>query len=61
MNGLGTYYYPDGSVYSGEWLNNKQHGRGRFALANGTHYEGQWQNHLMNGVGIFVDHLGRKW
>jgi hypothetical protein len=61
MAGFGTYYYPDGSVYSGEWLNNKHHGRGRFNLANGTSYEGIWQQHLMHGSGCFFDHLGRKW
>jgi hypothetical protein len=28
MHGSGTWYYADGSYYSGDWFNNKKHGWG---------------------------------
>ena len=61
MQGYGTYYYPDGSVYRGEWKNNQHDGNGVFEFANGTRYEGTWKNHLMQGHGEYTDHLQRKW
>lgn len=30
MHGSGTWYYADGSYYSGDWLNNKKHGWGLY-------------------------------
>ncbi len=38
MQGDGVYYYPDGSVYKGQWKNNNQHGKGVYEFANGTVY-----------------------
>ena len=61
MSGFGTYTYPDGCYYSGEWQKDRHEGRGRIELANGTWYEGQWRNHLMHGEGTYRDHLGREW
>ena len=40
MKGKGTNYYPDGSVYKGEWKDNKHHGHGIYEFPNGTIYEG---------------------
>lgn len=34
--GLGTFYYADGSAYEGEWKNNKKNGRGKFVNYNGA-------------------------
>ena len=61
MQGFGTYTYPDGSTYCGEWVGDKHHGRGDFTFANGTSYSGEWKEHLMHGKGVYTDHLGRKW
>jgi radial spoke head protein 1 len=42
MQGVGTYIYPDGSVYKGDWKNNQHHGVGVYEFPNGTVYEGEW-------------------
>jgi hypothetical protein len=28
--GLGTFYWPDGRIYIGQWKDGKQHGLGKF-------------------------------
>ena len=38
-------YWPDGQVYKGEWLMNKQHGRGKLTMAeDGRILDGEWHN-----------------
>ena len=32
--GLGTFYWPDGRVYIGQWKDGKQHGFGKFYQPN---------------------------
>jgi hypothetical protein len=39
---LGTFYWPDGRKYIGEWKNGKQDGRGTFLAQNGQQREGEW-------------------
>ena len=34
--------YKDGSLYEGDWVNNKRHGSGRLIYINGDCYEGDW-------------------
>jgi hypothetical protein len=34
MSGYGTYYYKDGSKYSGDFLNNKRQGHGTMIYHN---------------------------
>jgi hypothetical protein len=38
MEGHGVYKYANGAVYSGEWKNNKHHGKGVYEFPNGTAY-----------------------
>ena len=42
-NGKGRYQYPDGSVYEGEYKNDKKHGKGKFLYSNGDTYEGSYK------------------
>jgi hypothetical protein len=58
-HGQGTQYWPDGSIYEGEWENDKANGRGRLIHANGDVYEGRWENGRANGFGIYLHHYGR--
>jgi len=44
MAGRGTYTYADGSVYEGEFKNNKFHGEGVFTDADGTVMRGKFKN-----------------
>ena len=36
------YFYADGGVYEGEWMDGKMHGRGSYVFANKNRYEGEW-------------------
>ena len=45
QHGYGTFTYPDGKKYVGEWKNGKKHGQGTYTLANGTiSHSGEWVN-----------------
>lgn len=50
-NGIGTYAYPDGSKYEGQFTNGKIHGKGTFIYTNGDKYEGQFEQNVANGKG----------
>jgi len=41
-NGRGRLIHADGSVYEGEWLDDKAHGKGLFTYADGSVYEGEF-------------------
>lgn len=53
-NGLTIIHYDDGSVYTGETIDNIRQGQGRLEFANGEFYDGQFDNDQMNGVGKYV-------
>lgn len=40
--GPGVEYWPDGSRYEGEFINDKATGKGRYWHANGDFYEGDF-------------------
>jgi hypothetical protein len=40
LNGEGEYYWPNGDLYKGEFLNNKRHGKGILKLVDGVTYSG---------------------
>ena len=39
VQGKGKHSRPDGSVYDGDWKNDKKHGRGKYVYGNGDTYE----------------------
>lgn len=39
MHGFGTFLWPDGRKYEGEYQYNKKHGRGILTKADGQEYE----------------------
>lgn len=45
---MGAYFYPDGTVYKGEWFNNKKHGKGELIGKDGIIYSGIWNNDVMD-------------
>ena len=49
----GTYYYEDGSEYSGEARKGVWHGTGRLSKPDSTMYEGDFVNGVMEGQGTF--------
>ncbi|MCB0523273.1 MAG: caspase family protein [Saprospiraceae bacterium] len=50
-NGPGTYAYPDGSKYDGNFSNGKFQGDGVFTFANGDVYQGSFKNNYPDGHG----------
>ena len=55
MAGKGIYYYENGDVYDGEWVDGSQHGQGslRYA-AGGASYEGHWDSGEKSGHGKMI-------
>ena len=53
-DGLGTYWWPTGASYKGEWANGSMQGVGTFESPDGTRYQGGWAQDLKQG-------LGKKW
>ena len=43
-HGKGVFLWPDGRVYSGEWMNGKQHGKGEYKNKKGLARNGVWEN-----------------
>lgn len=42
MHGTGTFWWPDGRIYIGDYINDKKHGRGVFTWPDGRKYDGEW-------------------
>ena len=42
-NCVGTFTYPDGAQYVGEFRNGKFHGMGTFTFIDGRKYKGEWR------------------
>lgn len=53
VSGHGSFSFPDGTQYSGEWANSKPHGRGKMEFTNRSVYEGNFSNGLKEGTGVF--------
>ena len=43
MHGQGTFTFPDGRKYVGEWRNDKKYGQGTLINVDGTKHIGQWK------------------
>lgn len=52
--GIGKFYYPDGSTYSGQWKRDARHGNGVYTYQNGDTYDGAWYNGQRHGVGRYT-------
>jgi hypothetical protein len=62
QNGQGTYRFPDGSEYSGEFRDAKLHGQGAYAYAGrGEKYVGEWRNGVINGRGVYYYRSGNRY
>ena len=44
QDGKGTFLFPGGSKYIGEWKNGQMNGKGEFISSSGAKYTGEWQD-----------------
>jgi len=49
----GTYTWPNGRVYNGEWNNIFRHGKGSYWWPDGRTYVGDWRNDKRHGAGVY--------
>ena len=55
-NGLGKFFYQDGGMYDGNWVNNKMEGFGKLFYQSGKiAYEGDWVCDQFTGKGILYN------
>lgn len=53
--GLGKTLFPNGDMYTGQYVNNQRQGRGTYLWVDrGVIYTGQWNNNLRHGLGRIV-------
>ncbi len=52
--GRGVMIFPDGSIYEGDWVKDKQEGYGRFIHIDGDVYMGQWKENKAHGKGKYL-------
>ncbi len=59
-HGAGTFTYPSGQVYEGEWNDGNRNGRGKQTFPNGEVYEGEFKDGRRNGQGTMTHANGRR-
>lgn len=52
--GHGTYFYPSGTVYRGQWNQGSRHGLGICEFVSGNKYVGYWNQGRREGRGVFM-------
>ena len=60
-NCFGTYTFPDGSEYVGEWMDDQFHGLGTYTYADGAEYVGEFKDGERHGQGTFTFADGDKY
>ncbi len=58
---FGTYTWPDGVKYVGEWKDFKEHGQGTVTWPNGNKYVGEWKDGKFHGQGTLTFPNGAKY
>lgn len=56
--GFGKQSWPDGSNYSGHFLDDRIEGNGSLVYPNQDVYTGEWKNNMANGLGEFKSNTG---
>ena len=66
MNCFGSFTYPKGSKYVGEFVDDKQHGQGTYSILDGgkytdrDEYVGKFKDEKFNGEGIYTQYSNGK-
>jgi clan AA aspartic protease (TIGR02281 family) len=58
---FGTFTFPSGDRYVGEWRDNKFDGEGTYTLPSGERYVGEFRSHQRNGQGTHILPSGEKY
>jgi len=58
-HGHGEIRYESGTMYTGQWVNDRRTGTGTFVLACGDTYVGQWLEGMYEGRGKYASAPGR--
>lgn len=63
---VGSFAFLDGTIYEGQWKNNKPHGRGKFKLSNGDIFTSEFNGGSYSQVGEYVNsktktHINAVW
>lgn len=61
IDGTGTYTYPSGAKYIGDFKNGKMNGWGMCTYSNGSIYKGDWKNGYPHGKGKKVLPNKKEW
>ena len=54
FNGHGKMFYPDSTVYEGNWKNGLWDGRGTVSFPDGDSYRGDFREHQFSGYGKYI-------
>ena len=60
-HGRGVKVFPDGSVYSGEFVDGEHEGKGRISKQSGDVYDGNWRNGQPHGHGVETYMSGERY
>ena len=60
QNGKGTFIYPSGAKYTGDFKNGEVHGIGVCYYTDGSKYSGEWQHRYPEGTGVKTFANGQK-
>ena len=52
-DGFGKLKFKDGTIYEGEFKDDKYNGKGKIIYSDNSEYEGEFHNNLKEGQGIF--------
>ena len=61
QNGYGTYVFPSGARYIGDFKDGKLHGKGIFYFSNGDKYIGNWEYQYRQGEGRLIYASGNEY
>lgn len=61
INGKGTFKWPNGDRYEGDWVNGQRTGQGKYFYSSGGGvYTGEWKNNNRHGEGTMIWNDGVK-
>ncbi|CAF5228910.1 unnamed protein product, partial [Rotaria magnacalcarata] len=60
-HGHGIYWFANGQIYDGEWIDDKGNGQAIYMWPDKTQHRGMFKDSLKHGYGILAFPDGRVW